>query len=123
MGGQSRTLYRAMLPTGDSPNVGTDRNMLGLRPKENDLSVYVDARRIMQPIRPKNVLNVQGQPGANGETVLFSINEDELPAFGLKLGTVKPDTHGPIEPNDACDHDELHKRIVSTLPKWKKVKL
>lgn len=121
MSGPTRTLYRAMIPDGDRPTVGTERNMLGLRAGEADLSVYTDYRRIMQPIRPRSVLNHKGQPGGNAETVLFEIEAEDLAAYGLKLGTVKPDTHGPVEPEEPCEQAETHRRVVATLPKWKKV--
>ncbi|MBX3270402.1 MAG: hypothetical protein KF729_09090 [Sandaracinaceae bacterium] len=112
-----------MLAEGDSPKVGTERNMLGLRPTEKDLSVYLDYRRIWQPIRPKDVPDVNGEPGANPETVLFEIDEADLAPALLALGTPKPDTHAPIIGSTACDHKELHQRVVSTVSRWKKVNL
>ncbi len=122
MSERSRTLYRAMLPNGEEPVVGTDRDMLGLRDSEANLSIYEDPRCIRSPIRPRAVLNRHGKPGGNGESVLFSIDAADLAEFGLRVGRVNPrDTHGPIEAIGACDHDEAHRRIVATLKKWKKV--
>lgn len=102
--------------------VGRDRDMLGLRGSEVDLSVYEDPQYIRSPIRPRSVLNRHGQPGGNGENVLFRIDEADLAAFGLRIGRINPrDTHCSIEPIEPCDHEEAHQRIVATLTKWKKV--
>jgi hypothetical protein len=114
-------LYRAMIPDEDGgPAVGDDRNMLGLRPGEVDLSVFVDAQQIPNPIRPKSTPNAQGEPGMNAETVLFTIDEAELAASKLALGAVGKRTHAGIRPAGACDTNELQRRIAETRPKWRK---
>lgn len=74
-----RQLYRAMIPSNDgAPAVGEERNMLGVRPGENALSIFLDPRQIPNPIRPKVALNAQGEPGLNAETVLCMLDEEEL---------------------------------------------
>ncbi len=111
-----------MLPSDDGePAVGEDRNMLGLRPGEADLSVFLDPKQIPNPIRPKAVMNLQDQPGLNAETVLYALDQDELSAFQLGLGAVGKRTHAAIGPIGACDHDELQRRLIAMRLKWRKV--
>jgi|CZKU01.1.fsa_nt_gi hypothetical protein len=109
-----------MIPGDDgAPAVGEERNMLGVRPGEKALSIFLDPRQIPNPIRPKAVLNLQGEPGLNAETVLYALDEEELAAFQLCLGEVGARTHAGVEPAGACDRDELQRRLVATRPKWR----
>ena len=94
--------------------------MLGVRPGEDAMSVFLDPARIPNPIRPKDVPNAYGEPGYNAETVLYALDVEELAAFQLSLGDVNRKTHGGVGPAGACDHDELQRLLTATRPKWRK---
>lgn len=67
--------------------------MLGVRPGEKAMSVFLDPARLPNPIRPKAVLNGYGEPGYNAETVLYALDGEELAIFQLCLGDVDKKTH------------------------------
>ena len=114
-------LYRAMLPSeAGGPLVGEERNLLGVRPGEEALSVFVDPAQIPNPIRPKTVLNARGEPGLNAETELYVLDPAELAKVDLQLGEVNKRKHAGVAPVGACDRDELQRRIAATHPKWRK---
>jgi hypothetical protein len=110
-----------MIPSDEgAPAVGEERNMLGVRPGEKALSVFLDPQQIPNSIRPKAALNAQGESGLNAETVLYFLDEGELAALQLCLGEVGKRTHVGVEPAGACDRDELQRRLAATRPKWRK---
>ena len=95
--------------------------MLGVRRGEEALSVFLDAAQIPNPIRPKTVLNSQGESGLNAETVLYAFDLDELAALQLCLGAQGKKTHAPVGPTGACTRDELQQRLAAMRPKWRKL--
>lgn len=118
----TRLVYRAMFPDSDGlPLVGEERNQLGVRRQESAMSVFLDPRRIPPPIRPKAALDANGECGLNGETVLYSMSEDDFGEHHLRLGNVARSTHAPIEADPACDRAELLQRLAETKSKWSRV--
>jgi len=124
----SETLYRAMYPDADArPQVGSGRNMLGVRPGVDVEDVpagpgrggmSVTARiptRMPAPIRPKDF------GGLNGETVMFELQEEALEPPGLVLGEIHPRTfHAVVEAAETCPLEELQDRLRVTRPDWRR---
>jgi hypothetical protein len=119
-------LYRAMFPDDDGrPQVGNERNMLGVRPGidvkvehagpgRGGMSVTVrNPSKMPAPIRPKAF------GGLNGETVMFELREEALGPRGLVLGRISPRTlHAVVEAAEVCPVERLQDRLASTRPNW-----
>lgn len=121
-------LFRAMFPDDDGgPRVGSQRNMLGIRPGvdvkqepagpgRGGMSVTArNAAKMPAPIRPKAF------GGLNGETVMFELDEGSLEPPGLQLGTIHPRSlHAVVEANEMCSISELQERLHSTRGDWRR---
>lgn len=121
-------LYRAMFPDDDGgPQVGTGRNMLGVRPgidvEEEPAGpgrggMSVTARvptKMPAPIRPRNF------GGLNGETVMFELPEEALAPRRLALGEISPRSfHAVVEAAETCPVAELQDRLGGTRSDWKR---
>jgi len=119
-------LYRAMFPDTDGgPQVGTRRNMLGVRPGidvaeepagpgRGGMSVTVRMpTKMPAPIRPKEF------GGLNGETVMYELQETALAPQHLALGEINPrNLHAVVEAADTCALSEFQDRLHATRPKW-----
>ncbi len=112
-------LFRAMICDDDGlPRVGSDRNMLGIRPNESAISVTIDPMKVRFTIRPPAF------SGSNPHTTMFDIEErvfHPMATTQLLLGPINPKTqHAEIlraEPPPIAD--ALYQTcLANTRPSW-----
>lgn len=120
-------LYRKMLMAADGlPVVGSDRNMLGVRPADPAFPNKirdVGATLPTDPVRPGKGLSVYNDPGEIPARVageMWEIDTDLLPPGLAHVQRGKP-AHYHIEPSYLMTLGEYQKLLADTRDLWQHV--
>ena len=126
---RDRKMFRAMEPDEDgSPKVGSEANMLGVRPLIDmknksslagpglgGLSVFVDDRsRMLNALLPKEF------GGPHALNALFVAPESILAPANLVLSEPNAKSHAVIEASRECSLDDFQQQLHSTRAMWRR---